>query len=103
MQDSTRYAGLLARFGALVIDFPALSAIFFPITRMVKGVWLTSASDHRWASGWVVTDPICLVFLVVIASSQPWTGHRASSSCAHDRISAAVGFQRSSTYCSIPT
>jgi uncharacterized RDD family membrane protein YckC len=23
-------------------------------------------SDHRWASGWFVTDPICLVFLAMI-------------------------------------
>ena len=68
MADPTRYAGLFARFGALFIDFLLFSAVFFPITRMVKGVWLMSASDHRWASGWVVFDPICLVFLVVIVA-----------------------------------
>ena len=66
MTKGTRYAGLAARFAALVIDFLLFCAMFFPITRMVKGVWLMSASDHRWASGWVVFDPICLVFLVVI-------------------------------------
>ena len=25
-----------------------------------------SVSDHRWSSGWFVTDPICLVFLLII-------------------------------------
>ncbi len=68
MADSTRYAGLFARFGAIVIDSALFSAVFFPITRMVKGVWLMSPSDHGWASGWVVFDPICLVFLVVIVA-----------------------------------
>lgn len=23
-------------------------------------------SDHRWVSGWMVTDPICLLFLAII-------------------------------------
>jgi uncharacterized RDD family membrane protein YckC len=66
MSDRTRYAGLAARFAALAIDWLLFCAVFFPITRLVKGVWLMSAADHRWASGWVVFDPICLVFLVII-------------------------------------
>jgi uncharacterized RDD family membrane protein YckC len=56
----------MARFAALVIDFLLFCAVFFPITRMVKGVWLMSASDHRWVSGWFVTDPLCVSFFIVI-------------------------------------
>lgn len=61
-----RYAGATKRFLALVIDFVVFSALFFPVTRLVKGVWLMSPSDHRWASGWFVTDPLCLAFLAVM-------------------------------------
>lgn len=43
-----------------------LSAVFFPVTRIVKGTWIMTASDHRWVHGWFVTDPLCLIFLVVI-------------------------------------
>jgi len=66
MAGSIRYAGLLARFTAMVIDLLLFCAVFFPFTRLVKGAWLMGVSDHRWASGWIVSDPICLVFLVVI-------------------------------------
>lgn len=64
--DSRQYAGLGRRFAALVVDFILLSLMFFPITRIVKGTWMMSVSDHRWSSGWLVTDPICLVFLLII-------------------------------------
>jgi uncharacterized RDD family membrane protein YckC len=60
------YVGLWPRFAALVVDFALLSAAFFPATRIVKGTWLMTASDHRWVSGWFVTDPLCLIFLLVI-------------------------------------
>jgi len=63
-----RYAGLKIRFGALVIDFIIFCMVFFPITRIVKGVWIMSPSDHRWASGLLITDPICIVFLVIIVA-----------------------------------
>jgi len=43
-----------------------LSSVFFPVTRIVKGTWIMTAVDHRWARGWFVTDPLCLIFLVVI-------------------------------------
>lgn len=66
MSNSTRYAGLVVRFYALAIDFLLFCAVFFPVTRIVKGVWLMSANDHRWAHGWVVFDPICAVFLVIM-------------------------------------
>ena len=66
MQEKPRYAGLWPRFLALVVDFLLFCAAFFPITRMVKGVWLMSPSDHRWSSGLFIMDPLCIVFLVVI-------------------------------------
>ncbi len=66
MMGAGNYAGLAARFFALTVDFLLLSAFFFPATRIVKGVWLMSLSDHRWAGGWVAFDPICAVFLAII-------------------------------------
>jgi uncharacterized RDD family membrane protein YckC len=63
-----RYAGVMIRFWALVIDFLIFCAVFFPVTRMVKGVWLMNPSDHRWASGLFITDPLCLSFLALIAA-----------------------------------
>jgi len=64
--NQLRYAGLGRRFAALVIDFIILSMVFFPVTRIVKGVWLMNRGDHLWGYGWLVTDPLCLIFLVVI-------------------------------------
>jgi uncharacterized RDD family membrane protein YckC len=60
------YAGLGRRFAALVIDFIVLSLVFFPVTRLVKGVWIMSSQDHLWGYGWLVTDPLCIIFFVVI-------------------------------------
>ncbi len=62
------YAGLGSRFLALLIDFLVLSAAFFPVTRLVKGVWLMSPADHAWHIGWFISDPLCLVFLLVISA-----------------------------------
>lgn len=61
-----RYAGLRPRFAALVIDTMLFCVFFFPITRIVKGVWLMSAADHKWSYGWFITDPLCLAFVGVI-------------------------------------
>jgi len=61
-----RYAGLWPRFLALVFDTALFCVVFFPIARLVKGVWLMSAADHRWVYGWFITDPLCLVFLGII-------------------------------------
>lgn len=61
-----QYAHLDRRFIALLLDFLLLSLMFFPLTRLVKGVWLMSAADHRWDYGWLVTDPLCLAFLAAI-------------------------------------
>jgi len=60
------YAGIWRRFWALVIDGLLFCAIFFPITRVVKGIWLMSAADHRWANGLFITDPLCLIFLALM-------------------------------------
>lgn len=62
------YAGAMIRFLALVIDLLVFCVFFFPITKLVKGVWLMSPSDHRWANGWFITDPLCLIFLAVMAA-----------------------------------
>jgi uncharacterized RDD family membrane protein YckC len=66
MQDDTRFAGLWPRFLALLCDFLLFCAVFFPVTRLVKGVWIMSAADHRWSHGLFVTDPLCIVFLAIM-------------------------------------
>ena len=66
MGEGMHYAGLGRRFFALVIDFVLFCVFFFPITRMVKGVWLMSAADHQWAHGLLITDPLCIIFFVII-------------------------------------
>jgi uncharacterized RDD family membrane protein YckC len=67
MRPPSQYAGVGIRLAALVLDILVLSAAFFPATRIVKGTWMMTAAEHRWASGAFVTDPLCLVFLVVMA------------------------------------
>jgi uncharacterized RDD family membrane protein YckC len=66
MTKETRYAGLGRRFLALLVDFALFCVCFFPVTRLVKGVWLMSPMDHEWVNGLFIFDPICLAFLVVI-------------------------------------
>jgi uncharacterized RDD family membrane protein YckC len=61
-----QYAGLAVRFAALVIDTMVFCAVFFPFTRIMKGVWIMRATDHRWASGLFITDPLCLTFLALM-------------------------------------
>jgi uncharacterized RDD family membrane protein YckC len=77
-RKQTHYAGIGIRFGALVIDVLLFGAVFFPITRLVKGVWLVSVADHRWVTGLFITDPLCLIFLVLMALYfilfEGWTG-----------------------------
>jgi hypothetical protein len=55
MQSNESYAGLGRRFWALVIDGLLFCAVFVPITRVVKGVWIMSA-----------TDPLCVAFLALM-------------------------------------
>ena len=65
-QDAVCYAGLWPRFLALAIDFALFAAIFTPVTRLVKGVWIMSASDHAWVRGLWITDPLCLAFFAIM-------------------------------------
>lgn len=66
MSERCRYAGARIRLAAIVLDVILMSLVFFPVTRIVRGAWVMSASDHRWSRGWFVTDPLCLVFLAVM-------------------------------------
>jgi uncharacterized RDD family membrane protein YckC len=65
---SITYAGLWRRFLALVVDFLLFCAVFFPTTRIVKGVWIMGREEHLWARGLFVTDPLCIIFFVIIAA-----------------------------------
>jgi uncharacterized RDD family membrane protein YckC len=65
-QKNSRFAGLLPRFLALLIDFFLFCSLFFPITKLVKGVWIMNASDHRWNRDLFISDPLCIAFLVII-------------------------------------
>ena len=60
------YAHLGRRFAALAIDFIIFCILFFPVTKIVKGVWVMTAEEHLWGYGWLVTDPLCLTFLGII-------------------------------------
>ena len=64
--NQPNYAGVGRRFLALAADFIFLSMVFFPITRIVKGVWVMSREDHLWGYGWFITDPLCITFLFII-------------------------------------
>ena len=66
MEDTRNYAGLGKRFLALLIDFLLFCACFFPVTRIVKGLWLMSPHDHNWVNGWFISDPLCLAFLIIM-------------------------------------
>jgi len=67
-QKSNCYGGLWRRFLALTLDVLFFCALFFPATKLAKGVWLMSPSDHRWVSGLFITDPLCVVFLIFMFS-----------------------------------
>jgi uncharacterized RDD family membrane protein YckC len=65
-EENQTYAGLGRRVFGLFVDFCIFCALFFPITRIVKGTWIMSIRDHRWHSGFIAFDPICAVFLIII-------------------------------------
>jgi uncharacterized RDD family membrane protein YckC len=67
MNTEVEYAELGERFLALLVDVLLFCACFFPVTRIVKGAWLMSPNDHNWVRGWLIFDPLCLVFLVIMA------------------------------------
>ena len=66
MKNESEYAGLWERFLALLVDALLFCACLFPITRIVKGVWLMSPNDHNWVRDWFIFDPLCLAFLVIM-------------------------------------
>lgn len=66
MKNEIEYAGLGERFLALLVDVLLFCTLFFPVTRIVKGVWLMSPTDHNWARGWFISDPLCLIFLAIM-------------------------------------
>lgn len=68
LRSNQIYAGVGVRFVALVIDLAVFCAAFFPVTRIVKGVWIMSPRDHQWIKGWFVSDPLCLAFFVVMVA-----------------------------------
>jgi len=47
---------------AFLIDFLFLSCFFFPATYLYSGKWVMGPEEHLWG----ISDPICLVFLVII-------------------------------------
>jgi uncharacterized RDD family membrane protein YckC len=52
----------------LLIDGVLFCVVFFPTTRIVKGVWIMTSDEHLWRIGWFISDPLCMVFLLVIAT-----------------------------------
>ena len=64
--DAPRYAGLWIRGLALLLDWLLICGVCFPVTRVVKGVWLMLPDDHRWNQGLFIFDPLCLYFLLGI-------------------------------------
>jgi uncharacterized RDD family membrane protein YckC len=50
----------------LLIDGILFRALFFPVTRIVKGAWIMAPSDHRFAYGLFITDPLCIAFLILM-------------------------------------
>jgi uncharacterized RDD family membrane protein YckC len=56
------YASLSHRILAQIIDYLVFCIVFFPVTYLVKGTWLMTRADHIW----VIFDPICGIFLVII-------------------------------------
>ncbi|MCC6964482.1 MAG: RDD family protein [candidate division Zixibacteria bacterium] len=69
MSDTVpRFATLGQRFLALVLDWILFCAVFFPVTRIVKGTWLMTSADHVWRIGWMISDPLCVIFFIVIVA-----------------------------------
>ena len=54
--------GVVRRGVAWALDFLFLSIFFFPATYLYSGKWILNPEDHLWG----VSDPICLVFLLII-------------------------------------
>lgn len=69
MSDTVpHFATLGQRFLALVVDWILFCAVFFPVTKVVKGTWLMTSADHIWRIGWMISDPLCVIFFIVIVA-----------------------------------
>ncbi len=62
------YASLKQRIIAALIDLGFFISIFLPVTYLVKGVWIMSPLDHRWAYGLFITDPLCIIFFLIMVT-----------------------------------
>ena len=60
--NKVKKVGVVQRGIAWALDFLFLSFFFFPATYLYSGKWMMSYEEHLWG----ITDPICLVFLVLI-------------------------------------
>ena len=66
MKNEIEYAGQRERFLALLVDALLFWGCSFPITRIVKGVWLMSPNDHAWVRSLFIFGPLCPAFLVLM-------------------------------------
>jgi len=66
MNESISYVSIWPRLLALILDLLLFCLFFFPATRLIKDVWILSASDHMWNYGLFITDPLCITFLVIM-------------------------------------
>ncbi len=93
--NNVRYAALGVRFAALVVDLLVFCSFFFPVTRLVKGVWLMTPTDHRWNSGIFISDPICIAFLIAMVLYfvllEGWVGLTAGKWALGLRVVAVGG------------
>ncbi|UCG04373.1 MAG: RDD family protein [Candidatus Heimdallarchaeota archaeon] len=60
------FASLKQRIIAALIDLGFFISVFLPVTYLVKGVWIMSPVDHRWAYGLFITDPLCIIFFFLM-------------------------------------
>ncbi len=93
--NNVRYAGLGVRFAALFVDLLVFCSFFFPVTRLAKGVWLMTPTDHRWNSGIFISDPICIAFLIAMVLYfvllEGWVGLTAGKWALGLRVVAVGG------------
>ena len=53
---------VIKRGAAWLLDILFLSLFFFPATYFYSGKWVMGPEEHLWG----ISDPICLVFLLII-------------------------------------
>jgi len=92
-------AGVLRRGIAWIVDILFLSIFFFPITYFYSGKWIMGPEEHLWG----ISDPICLVFLLIIfaylilmEAYVSWTvGKRIAGMRVVNRNGNKIGFSKS--------